>query len=112
MELMKSENKDHTITGVPLENYRVIQTEGRTFYIVQTNTFKFTMEEVLLRAQKITPEKFGTGDAYDVIEAMRLQQSWSMELTEFAEFSSPQCLHQQPLCASDETLRFPPLSVD
>ena len=94
LELMKREKKEHAITGVPLENYRVIQVEGRTFYIVQTNTFKFTMEEVLLRAQKSTPEKFGTGDAIDVIEAMRLQQTWPIELPAFAEFiTSDKCAY-------------------
>jgi hypothetical protein len=72
LELMKHEKKNDAITGVPLENYMVLEKAGRIFYSVQNNTFKVIADEFLIKAQNDNPEKFGTGEAHDVIEAIRL----------------------------------------
>jgi len=85
LELMSHEKKNDAVTGVPLENYRIFQKDGRVFYSVQINTFKVLVDEFLLIAQQANPGKFGTGDAYDVIEAIRLVNP-IFELNRFTEF--------------------------
>ena len=85
--LMSHEKKNDAVTGVPLENYRTFPIDGRIFYSVQINTFKVIADEFLLVAQRLTPEKFGTGEAYDVIEAIRLVNP-IFELQRFSEFLS------------------------
>lgn len=87
LELMGHEKKNHAVTGVPLQNYRIFQFSDRVFYSVQINTFQVIVDEFLLTAQKSTPEKFGTGEAYDVIEALRLINPM-FDLNRFAEFLS------------------------
>lgn len=85
LELMSHEKKSHAITGIPKQNYREFSQGGRIFYSVQSNTFKFIIDESLLEAQKSTPLKFGTGEAYDVIDAIRLINPF-FELQRYAEF--------------------------
>jgi len=87
LELMSHEKKNDAVAGVPLQNYRVFQIDKRVFYSAQVNTFKVIADEFLLEAQKLTPEKFSTGEAYDVIEAVRLINP-IFELQRFAEFLS------------------------
>ena len=72
LALMSHEKKNDAVAGVPLENYRIFQLRGRVFYSVQVNTFMVIADEFLDRAQEQTPEKFGTGNAHDVIEALHL----------------------------------------
>lgn len=72
LDLMSHERKDHTPTGVPINNYRGFQANGRTFYSVQINTFKVVVDQYLPKAQMEYPHKFGTGEAYDIVEALRL----------------------------------------
>lgn len=72
LELMSHEKKNDTPTGVPIDNYQVFQSNGRKFYSVQINTFKYIVDNCLLKAQAEISGKFGTGDAYDVEEALRL----------------------------------------
>lgn len=71
-ELMSHEKKDGAIVGVPMVNYRVLEKSGRKFYSVQINTFMVIVDEHLHKAQNTNPEKFGTGDAHDMLEALRL----------------------------------------
>lgn len=85
LELMSHEKKDHIVAGVPLQNYRVFQMGKRAFYSVQVNTFMAMVDEFLMQAQDSTPEKFGTGEAYDVLEAIHLVNP-IFELKEFADF--------------------------
>ncbi len=87
LELMSHENKTDTPTGVPINNYRVFNIGGRTFYSVQINTFMVVVDDFLLKAQQKFPEKFGTGNAYDVLEALRLiQPLWYNNAHEIAGF--------------------------
>ncbi len=70
LELMSHEEKNDAVTGVPINNYRVFQFQGRAFYSVQINTFMVIVDDHLNKAQLTTPEKFGTKDARDVLEAL------------------------------------------
>ena len=70
LALMKHETKGSAKAGFPIDNYARYFLHGRTFYCVKSNVFKAIIEEYLLRAQKQFPEKFGTGNAMDVIEAL------------------------------------------
>ncbi len=70
LKLMDHENKPMVKAGFPEQNYRVYKKDGRTFYYVTTNTFKGVYEEVLMDATYHYPQLFGTGDAYDVIDAV------------------------------------------
>jgi hypothetical protein len=87
LELMSHENKNYVVTGVPLENYRVFKMHRRAFYSVQINTFKEIVDKFLIKAQRSNPNKFGTGEAYDVIEAVRLVNP-IFEQNKFTEFLS------------------------
>lgn len=87
LQLMSHENKGHIVAGVPLENYRILQNDNRIFYSVQVNTFMVIVDQNLHKAQKATPEKFGTGEANDVIEAIRLTHP-IFNFQEFVEFLS------------------------
>lgn len=87
LELMSHEKKNDVVTGVPIENYRVFSVNGRQFYSVQVNTFKAIVDEHLQRAQGATPELFGTGEANDVLEALRLVNP-IFDLPRFTEFLS------------------------
>lgn len=57
------------------------------FYSVQNNTFKVIVDEFLITAQNDNPEKFGTGEAHEVIEAIRLVNP-IFELERFVKFLS------------------------
>lgn len=71
--LMKHEKKDMAKTGFPYEHYRSHPLNGRMFYTAHSNAFRHIMSKGFL-AEAVTkhPEKFGTGDAMDVVEAIRL----------------------------------------
>ena len=70
LALMKQEAKDFATTGVPLENYTQYLVDGRVFYTIKTNVYKYLMEKFYLEAHEKYPEKFGTGNATDVLEAL------------------------------------------
>lgn len=72
LHLMRHGEKNYAIVGVPYQNYKLYQIGERLFYSIQTNTFKVIVDDFLIRSQELTPEKFGTGDAIDVIEALLL----------------------------------------
>lgn len=87
LDLMSHEKKNDTPTGVPINNYRLLRTEGRTFYSVQINTFMVVVDKYLGEAQLRYPERFGTGNAYDVVEALRLiQPLWYNNAEEMVDF--------------------------
>jgi hypothetical protein len=95
IELMDYEKNNDTATCVPPQNYLVFSGHsGRTFYSAQSNTFKSIVNELLIKAQQTTPEKFGTGEANDVLEAMRLLKPEFTDLKQFKEFlSHEQCTY-------------------
>lgn len=72
LELMSHEKKNDAHVGVPINNYRVFPIDGRTFYSVQINTFMVVVDRFLGEAQVAYPDKFGTRNAFDIIEALRL----------------------------------------
>jgi len=85
LNLMAHEEKGHIKSAFPQENYTKYVIEGRTFYCVKTNSFKAIIEDYLVRAQGKYPEKFGTGNAIDVIEALYLINP-IMPFEDFKEF--------------------------
>jgi len=71
--LMQLEKKDMAKTGFPYQSYRTHSMDGRMFYTVHSNVFRHIMSKgFLMEAVSKHPEKFGTGDAMDVVEAIRL----------------------------------------
>lgn len=83
--LMSHEKKNHATVGAPPQNFRIYHIRGRTFYAVHTNVFLVIMDSVLLEAVITYPEKFGTGEAHNVIEAIRLIEP-TFEHERFVEF--------------------------
>ena len=80
LALMKHETKGAAKAGFSIDNYTKYLLHGRTFYCVKSNVFKAIIEEFLLTAQKQFPEKFGTGNAMDVIEAVyNLEPTFDLE---------------------------------
>jgi hypothetical protein len=70
VELMAHERKPFAITGLDASHWRVWTIGKRRFFMVSTNVFSEIMESVLVEAVERFPEKFGTGDAEDVIDAV------------------------------------------
>lgn len=69
--LMLHESKDSSHVGFPVSNFTVFLVENRDFYCIGTNIFReFIENDVLLYAVRNYPEKFGTGNAIDVVEAL------------------------------------------
>ena len=85
LDLMKHETKDAAKVGFPINNYRKYLLQGKTFYCIKSNVFKAIIEEYLAQAQKKYPEKFGTGNAIDVIEAIYNLEP-TFDLNRFIEF--------------------------
>jgi hypothetical protein len=86
-ELMSHEGKDHATIGVNWENIEEYIIEGRIFYVVKTNTFKHIIEGYYLTAHKRFPERFGTGNAVDVIEALRQLEPLSSFIRDFTRYA-------------------------
>lgn len=71
--LMGHESKKSAHTGFPLSNYTHLRIDERNFYCVSTNIFKQIIDnDILLYATKQYADKFSTGNAYDVVEAVYL----------------------------------------
>lgn len=83
--LLKHENKNFAKVAFPIQNFSLQQIEGRTFYLVETNVFKEIMQGVLIEALNMYPEKFGTGNALNVIEAIHLIEP-IFDFENFVEF--------------------------
>jgi len=85
--LMSHEKKEMAKTGFPFQYYSIYPIKGRIFYVPAPNTFRHIMtKDVLLEAVTKYPERFGTGDAYDVIEAIRLVEPTFDSVKRHAEF--------------------------
>lgn len=67
--------KDHEKKGfchavVPFTDYVIRKIGGKTFCLVPNNVFNLIIHQNLIRAQKKYPERFGNGNARDVIRAL------------------------------------------
>jgi hypothetical protein len=70
LALMDHEGKPMVRAGFPEQNFRSYEKDGRTFFYVGTNTFKGIYEYNLVNATEQFPALLGTGNAYDVIDAI------------------------------------------
>lgn len=70
LALMKHEGKEYATVGVLPENYTEYTINGRRFYSIKSNVFKHLLETFYLVAHTNYPNKFGTDNASDVIEAL------------------------------------------
>jgi len=68
--LKKHEDKNHAITNIPFSNYVCIEIRGRTFVLIFSTIHKIIIEINLLKAIQKYPDKFGTGNALDVLTAI------------------------------------------
>lgn len=85
--LMDHEGKPVAKTGFPIQNYKGYPVNGRIFYVPAPNVFRhIIMKDVLLEAVTKYPKLFGTGDAHDVIEAVRLIEPTYDNTQRHAEF--------------------------
>ncbi len=79
--------KEMAKTGFPYQNYTIYPIKGRIFYVPAPNVFRhIIMKNVLLEAITKYPERFGTDDALDVIEAIRLIEPTFDNTQRHAEF--------------------------
>jgi hypothetical protein len=85
LALMQHEAKGVVKAGFPTQNYKRYLIQNRTFYCIKSDAFKEIIENYLVRAQNKFPEKFGTGNAMDVIEAIyNIKPLFTLE--QFTEF--------------------------
>jgi len=85
--LMNSEGKPIAKTGFPMENYTVYPIAGRIFYVAAPNAFRhIILKNVLTDAVTKHPALFGTGNALDVVEAIRLVEPSFDNTARHAEF--------------------------
>jgi hypothetical protein len=86
LHLMKHEGKNYAKVSFPVQNYRIYPIRGRLFYCAMTNVFKEIMRGVLAEAIQKYPQKFGTGNAMDVIDAIYQIEPVFFDLPGFVEF--------------------------
>jgi len=88
LALMKHEGRESATIGVLVDNYTQYTIDGRIFYSVKSNVFKHLIERFYLAAHKNFPDKFGTGNASDVIEALyKIQPVFDLKrYTEFLKY--------------------------
>ena len=85
--LMEHEKKGIAKTGFPIQFYTIYPIYGKIFYVAASNVFQHIMSKgVLVEAVTKYPKKFGTGDALDVIEAIRLVEPTFDTTQRHAEF--------------------------
>jgi hypothetical protein len=70
VELMHAQKKPFAIAGMDISHWTVITVMKKRFFVVSRHIFSEIIEEVLVEAVRRFPEKFGTGRAEDVIEAI------------------------------------------
>lgn len=70
LALMNHESKDLAKVGFPINDYVKYEIEGRKFFVIRARVFKAITDSVYLEAFLKYPEKFGTGNALDVLEAV------------------------------------------
>ncbi|HWK03672.1 MAG TPA: hypothetical protein VNS58_08570, partial [Puia sp.] len=69
-ELLRAQRKPFAITGLDISHWEVFPVNRQRFFKVSRNIFSAIVEDVLPEAAERYPEKFGTGRAEDVIEAL------------------------------------------
>lgn len=84
--LMKHEEKDFAKISFPYQNYTEFHIKGRIFYCAMTSPFLHIFRSVLLQAIDLYPEKFGTGNAMDVIDAIHRVEPLFFDLPRYAEY--------------------------
>ncbi len=83
--LMDHEKKDYAKTGIAINNYRLLQLEGKRYYLIPTNLFKsIIIENNLALANQKFPHLFGTGNAKDVVQSIYNLEPW-FDLKRFIE---------------------------
>lgn len=85
VKLMNHENKGHAKVGFPWQNYICFTEGGTTYYLVRTNVFMHLIDSMLYEAKDKFPERFGTGNADDVLEALYYHYPFG-ELNWFKDF--------------------------
>lgn len=90
--LMNHERKNHARVGIAINNYKTVVIGDKTFYLISTNVFKEIIENKLIVACTIFPERFGNGNARDVIKAIYDLEPW-FDLDRFIEV-----LHTEHFC--------------
>lgn len=76
VELMKHEKKNSARIGFSEENFENIRIDNRNFYFISTNVFEIIVNEILPIATNRFSERFGTGNARDVISAIHEIHQW------------------------------------
>ena len=76
VELMKHEKKNSARIGFSEENFENIRIGNRNLYFISTNIFESIINEILPIATNKFPERFGTGNAKDVISAIHEIHQW------------------------------------
>lgn len=76
VELMKHEKKNSARIGFSEENFENIRIDNRNFYFISTNVFQIIVNEILPIATNRFSERFGTGNARDVISAIHEIHQW------------------------------------
>ncbi|WPR75222.1 hypothetical protein [Algoriphagus sp. NG3] len=83
--LMKHDKKNFARVGISINNYGVLENDGIKYYVISTNIFKsLILEGKLIDACLIYPNKFGTGNAKDVVDAIWILNPWC-DLDHFIE---------------------------
>ena len=74
--LMDHEKNNHAKVGIAINNYELVVIGGKRFYVIPTNMFKAIIERNIIIACTTYPERFGTGNAKDVIKAIYDLEPW------------------------------------
>lgn len=70
VNLLHEQNKGFAITGLDINHWELLTVNRQRFFKVSTTVFSEIMDDVLLTAVERFPERFGTGRAEDVIQAL------------------------------------------
>lgn len=76
VELMKHEKKNSARIGFSEKNFENIRIGNRNLYFISTNIFEIIINEILPIATNKFTERFGTGNAKDVISAIHAINPW------------------------------------
>lgn len=91
LALMDHEKKEGAKVGVPVDNYIVFGEGAPVYYMIRSNVFMHLADRMLIEAKDKYPERFGTGDADDVIDALLLhypygEKSWYIDFLKDEQF--------------------------
>jgi hypothetical protein len=84
LALMKVEDKNVTKTGFSYNE--VCEIKNRHYYFSKSNAFHVIEKDYWEEAIRRFPERFGTGNAYDVLDAFEELQTLFSTLTRFRDF--------------------------